>query len=132
MAWQAYVDSLKGYYPEGVAACGIFGTNGSTWAHEGLQHVSTNYTELISACSLYDDASAAFANGFDFNGEKFVLIKIDEDVLNAKSKGEQKQPLTIQKCNTCMVIMLGKSGANGGSISIAVSKMANHLKEHNY
>ena len=73
-----------------------------------------------------------FANGFDFNGERFVLIKVEEDVINAKSKAEGKQPLTIQKCNTCMVIMLGTAGSNGGSVSVAVNKMATYLKDNNY
>lgn len=59
MAWDAYVTSLKGYYPDNVAACGIFGTNGSTWAQEGLGHASTNYTELTSLVGLYSDPSPA-------------------------------------------------------------------------
>jgi len=57
MAWQAYVDSLKQYYPGGCMACGIFGTNGSTWAQEGLDHASTNYTELTTLVALMADPS---------------------------------------------------------------------------
>ena len=73
-----------------------------------------------------------FAEGFIFNGEKFVLIKADDEVIQGKSKGEAKLPLTIQKCNTCVVVMLGKAGSNGGSVSVAVNKMAQYLKENNY
>jgi len=132
MAWQAYVDSLKSYYPDNVHACGIFGTNGSTWAQEGLDHASTNYQEIVNTCNLFNDASSGFAEGFIFNGEKFVLIKADDEVIQGKSKGEAKLPLTIQKCNTCVVVMLGKAGSNGGSVSVAVNKMAQYLKENNY
>ena len=57
MAWQAYVDSLKGYMPGGCQACGIFGTNGSTWAQEGLDHAQTNYTELTAIAGLFADPS---------------------------------------------------------------------------
>ena len=59
MAWDAYVTSLKGYYPDNVAACGIFGINGSTWAQEGLEHASTNYTELISVHGLFSNPGPA-------------------------------------------------------------------------
>ena len=71
------------------------------------------------------------ASGFDFNGERFALLTCDEDQINAKSKATSKRPLTIMKCNTCMVIMLGTSSSNGGSVSVAVDKMATYLKDNN-
>jgi hypothetical protein len=132
MAWQAYVDSLKQYYPGGCQACGIFGTNGSTWAQEGLDHSSAHYNELTDVVNLIKDPSPGFANGFMFNGDKYVLIKTDETSLQAKSKAEAKNPLCVEMCNTCMVVMIGGPGSNGGSVSVAVNKMAAYLKENNY
>jgi len=132
MAWQAYIDSLKAYYPDNAACSGIFGLNGSTWAQEGFDHVQTNYTEITSVAQFFADPAPAFAGGFDFNGEKWVLVKADDECLEAKSKGEAKNPMSIQKCNTCIVIMVGKKGSNGGTVSVAVSKMATYLKENNY
>jgi len=67
-----------------------------------------------------------------FNGEKYVLIKTDDSTLQAKSKTENKNPLCVEKCATCMVIMLGGAGANGGSVSVAVNKMAEYLKSNGY
>ena len=88
--------------------------------------------DIILLVGNYKIDFSRFAEGFIFNGEKFVLIKADDEVIQGKSKGEAKLPLTIQKCNTCVVVMLGKAGSNGGSVSVAVNKMAQYLKENNY
>jgi len=73
-----------------------------------------------------------FANGFTFNGEKFVLVKCQEDALQAKSKGEGKNPLSVEKSNQCMTIARGVDGSNAGSLAIAVGKIADYLKANNY
>ena len=36
MAWESYIATFKTYY-DGIAACGIFGHNGSTWAQARVQ-----------------------------------------------------------------------------------------------
>ena len=60
MAWQQYVDSLKSYYPDMSAGCGIFGTNGSTWAQEGLDHAQANYTEITDVYAVFSNSDAAY------------------------------------------------------------------------
>ena len=35
--WASYIPTLKSYYEGGMAAAGIFGHNGSTWAQENGQ-----------------------------------------------------------------------------------------------
>jgi hypothetical protein len=61
-----------------------------------------------------------------------VAIKIDEETLQAKSKGDKKYPMTFQKTNTAVVVAFGTDGSNAGSVSIAVNKMATYLKDNNY
>jgi hypothetical protein len=58
-AWDAYVETLKTYYEGGIAAAAIFGQNGSTWAQQGMDHASTNYTDIVTVCNLFNDPSAA-------------------------------------------------------------------------
>jgi len=59
MAWNQYVDTLKSYYPNNIAVCGIFGHNGSTWAQEGMDAAQTNYTELVTLHGLFADQTPA-------------------------------------------------------------------------
>jgi len=135
MAWQEYATSLEKYYPDGCEGCGIFGTNGSTWAHVRLDHAAApaNYLELTGLAALFQDSSSGYSEGFCFNGRKFVLIKVDDDgFLQAKSKDEDKLPLSVQLCATCIVVMLGKKGSNGGSVSKAVGQIGDHLKGAGY
>ncbi|CBY15054.1 unnamed protein product [Oikopleura dioica] len=132
MSWQGYVDSLKANYADNIAAAGLFGFNGSTWAQENFDHAATNFQEIIDLYNLFADPSSGFANGFTFNGEKFVLVKCQEDALQAKSKGEGKNPLSVEKSNQCMTIARGVDGSNAGSLAIAVGKIADYLKANNY
>jgi len=135
-AWQEYANTLEKHYADGCEGCGIFGTNGSTWAHNRLNHAATpdNYLELTQLAALFENSSTGFSEGFVFNGRKFVLIKVDDELgfLQAKSKDEDKLPLTVQQCKTCLVVMLGKKGSNGGSVSKAVGEIGDHLKNAGY
>jgi len=135
-AWQQYADSLEKYYPDGCEGCGVFGTNGSTWAHNRLNHAAdpANYLELTTLSALFADANTGFSEGFSFNGRRFVLVKMDEDLgtMQAKSKDDDKLPLCVQQCNTCMVIMLGNKGSNGGTVSKSVGQIGDHLKNSGY
>ena len=58
MSWSGYVDSLKANYAGNVAAAGLFGFNGSTWAQEGFDHAAANYQEIIDLYNLFTDPSS--------------------------------------------------------------------------
>ena len=107
----------------------VVSTSTSTWAS------APNYSRIINSSlheNKYLSINFSFANGFTFNGEKFVLVKCQEDALQAKSKGEGKNPLSVEKSNQCMTIARGVDGSNGGSLAIAVGKIADYLKANNY
>ena len=38
-----------------IACGGIFGTNGSTFAQSGMDHVQVNYTEILDLVRLFSD-----------------------------------------------------------------------------
>ena len=44
--WASYIPTLKSYYEGGMAAAGIFGHNGSTWAQENGQSLPTTESYL--------------------------------------------------------------------------------------
>lgn len=131
MAWESYIATFKTYY-DGIAACGIFGHNGSTWAQDNLDTASTNYTELTNIHALYADPSAGYASGFVLNGEKYTFLRIEGDQLLGKSKGEGKNPVCIHKTNQALVIAVGHSTAQAGQLNIATGKMGDYLASQNY
>jgi len=54
MSWSAYITGEGGLIAQydKIACGGIFGQNGSTFAQAQLDHVQTNYTEIISLVNL--------------------------------------------------------------------------------
>ena len=57
MTWAAYITGEGGLLKKynRIACGGIFGTNGSTFAQAGMDHVQTNYTEILNIVKLYAD-----------------------------------------------------------------------------
>lgn len=57
MSWAAYITGDNGLTAQynRIAAGGIFGTNGSTFAQVGMDHVQTNYTEILSIVALFNN-----------------------------------------------------------------------------
>jgi len=132
MAWNQYVDTLKSYYPNNIAACGIFGHNGSTWAQEGMDGAQTNYTELVTLHGLFSDQTPAFANGITLNGEKFAFLRVEGDQLLGKGKSEAKAPLCVHKTNQALVIAVGTQTAQAGQLNMAVGRLGEYLSSQNY
>merc|ERR1712088_161435 len=130
--WDTYVTSLKSYYPDNIQACGLFGHNGSTWAQEGLDAASTNYTEITAIFGLFADPSAGYASGFLLNGEKYTFLRIEGDQLLGKSKTEGKNPVCVQKTGQALVIAIGTPTSQAGSVNIAVGKLADYLQQAGY
>jgi len=132
MAWNQYIDTLKSYYPDNIAVCGIFGHNGSTWAHDGMSHSETNYTELTSLYGLYTDQSPAFANGITLNNERYAFLRIEGNQLLGKGKNEDKNPLCVHKTNQALVIAVGTKSAQAGQLNMAVGRLGEYLESQNY
>merc|ERR1712113_453672 len=132
MAWQGYVDNLKAHYPDGIAACGVFGQNGSTCAQSGMDHASANYTEITAVFNLFTDPSSGYSNGFHLNGEKYALLRTDDSTLYGKGKSGDEQPVTIMKTTTLLIIAIGVGGSQAGSLNKAVGKVGDYLVESGY
>jgi hypothetical protein len=132
MAWNQYIDTLKSYYPDGIAACGIFGHNGSTWAQSGLDTAQAQYTELTTINGLFDDPSAGYANGVTLNGQRNAFLRVQDKQLLIKSKGEGKEPGCIQKTGQALVVAIGTSTAQAGMLNTAVARLADYLEQQGY
>merc|ERR1711976_905168 len=130
--WASYIPTLKSYYEGGMAAAGIFGHNGSTWAQEGLDTAQTNYTELTEIFKLYTDPSPGYASGFVLNGEKYTFLRIEGDQLLGKSKSEGKNPVCIHKTSQSLVIAVGTSTSQAGQLNLACGKMGDYLATSGY
>jgi len=131
MSWSAYITGEGGLIAQydKIACGGIFGQNGSTFAQAQLDHVQTNYTEIISLVNLMDNPTPGYERGFTFNQYPFALLRVEEGkVLHAKGKGEGSMfPMTVQKTNQALVIAIGTQDAVAGQVSSAVSKIADYL-----
>jgi hypothetical protein len=131
MSWGAYITGEGGLLAQydKIACGGIFGTNGSTFAQAQMDHVQTNYTEIIDMVNLMNDPSSGYERGFTFNQFPFALLRVEEQkLLHAKGKGEGAMfPMTIQKTNQALVIAIGQADAVAGMVSSAVAKIADYL-----
>jgi hypothetical protein len=131
MSWSAYITGDNGLIAQynRIACGGIFGTNGSTFAQAGMDHVQTNYTEILDLVRLFQDPKPGYEKGFNLNQFHFALLRVDDDkVLHAKGKGEGSMyPMTIQKTNQALVIAIGHNDAVAGQVSSAVAKIGDYL-----
>jgi len=131
MSWAAYVTGEGGLFQHynRIACGGIFGTNGSTFAQSGMDHVQVNYTEILDLVRLFSDPNVGYEKGFSLNQFPFALLRVEDDkVIHAKGKGEGTMfPMTIQKTNQALVIAIGHNDAVAGQVSSAVSKIADYL-----
>jgi hypothetical protein len=131
MSWGAYITGEGGLLAQydKIACGGIFGQNGSTFAQAQLDHVQTNYTEIIDMVNLMNDPTPGYEKGFTFNQFPFALLRVDEGkILHAKGKGEGAMfPMTIQKTNQALVIAIGTADAVAGQVSSSVAKIADYL-----
>lgn len=131
MSWGAYITGEGGLLAQydKIACGGIFGTNGSTFAQAQMDHVQTNYTEIIDMVNLMNDPQSGYERGFTFNQFPFALLRVEEQkLLHAKGKGEGAMfPMTIQKTNQALVIAIGQADAVAGMVSSAVAKIADYL-----
>jgi len=44
------------------------------------------YEELLAIAGLFDDPSPGYNNGFILGGERFTVLRIDEEMLHGKAK----------------------------------------------
>ncbi|CBY39714.1 unnamed protein product [Oikopleura dioica] len=135
MSWTGYITGEGGLLAQynRIACAGIFGKNGSTYAQAGMDHVQTNYTEILSLAALFTDPASGFSAGFDFNGKSFALLRVEDKILHAKGKGEGAMyPMTVQMTQQAMVIAIGHHDAFAGSVSAAVGKIADYLEDNGF
>jgi len=120
------------HYPK-IESCGIFGTNGSTWAQVGMEHTQQYYTEITDLVSLFTDPSEGYSKGFTLNNNKFALLRVEDDkIIHGKGKAPHTFPVTIQKTNQAIVIGLGEKDAVAGQVSKAVGKIADYIESVGY
>jgi len=133
MSWDSYITGPSGLLNRGpIEKAGIFGTNGAVWAESGIQ---PDYQELLAITALFADPTPGYANGFVLGGQKFTLIKIDEEMMHGKAKtmeGGSPNPITIQKTTQALVTAIGKADAAAGQVSMAVGAIGDYLAKAGY
>jgi len=133
MSWESYITGPSGLLNRGpIEKAGIFGINGAVWAESGIQ---PSYQELLDIASLFNDPSPGYANGFVLGGQKFALIRIDEEMLHGKAKtmdGGTPNFLTIQKTTQALITAIGKADAPAGQVSMAVGVIGDYLSKSGY
>jgi len=97
-----------------------------------MDHTEQHYTELTEVFKLFGEPASGYESGFMINGERYALLRSDDNALYGKSKSESKKPITIQKTATLLTIAIGVQGAQAGSLNMAVGKIADFLQENNY
>jgi len=133
MSWDSYITGPSGLLNRGpIEKAGIFGINGATWAQSGI---NPQYEELLAIAALFEDPSPGYANGFTLGGERFTVLRIDEEMLHGKAKpteGTSACPLTIQKTTQALVTAIGKADAAAGQVSMAVGTIGDYLVKAGY
>jgi hypothetical protein len=131
MSWESYITGPSGLLNRGpIEKAGIFGVNGAVWAESGI---GPDYQELLAIAGLFVDPSPGYANGFALGGQKFTLIRIDEEMLHGKAKGGgSPNCITIQKTTQALVTAIGKADAPAGQVSMAVGAIGDYLSKAGY
>lgn len=135
-AWDPYIQSIEGKYPNMLAAVGIWGSNGARWASKGVELSVTECEALYRGCG--GDASLCGA-GFSLNGQRFACTKVDgeDGCMIGRGKNDDghswpKATFCCFKINGAVLFAIGGEGSQGGSVNMAVGSIAEYLRDNGY
>lgn len=130
--WEQYLHGPNGFVNRGgIAGGGIYSKNNfQPWAEKRISGSSQNIQKIIK---LFNDPSSGYVSGFDLNGMKFTLLRVDpmDGLLQGRSK-EDSRPITVVLTNMTAVVGIGEPDAVGGSVSVTVSKVTDYLKSQGF
>lgn len=135
MAWDPYVQSIDAKYPNMLKAVGIFGQEGTKWASRGVEINAAEAAAVYNACG--GDMSIC-GSGFTLGGDKMACTRVDgEDgsIIGKGKKGGANEGCAFfaMKINGAILFAIGNGpDAQGGSINMAVSSIAEYLRENGY
>lgn len=120
-AWQPYVDNnLVG--TGNIKLGAIVGLNGGVWAKSPELAIGAVDTSLLN---LFNPAMSG--QSCIFAGEKYIILKADEQVVYAK-KG--KDGFTAAKTNQAVVMGKYVDPQQPGPCSVSVQKVADYLRDN--
>lgn len=127
MSWDAYCQTLTG--TGNVAACGIYGLDGSPWAQSpGLSLPTSEVTTLLKGLA---DNSALSAGGVKTNGKKYFFLRPSEDGNGFYFKKGNAGGLFV-KMNTSVLIAFYEEGMQPGACNVQTEKIADYLRGSGY
>ncbi|XP_071798178.1 uncharacterized protein [Asterias amurensis] len=139
MAWDAYKDSLDGYYvaeiqkrgekgPSQLTKVGIFGlSDGNPWMSTNkpwsLQAAPGEITAIAS--SYTQNPSPLGGTGIKLGSLKFMYLRNDETTIFGKKKGVGA--LCIYKSKTALLVVIAGEAAQAGDLNSATIKLGDYL-----
>ncbi|RDD38467.1 Profilin-2 [Trichoplax sp. H2] len=128
MSWQTYIDSnLLGTGK--VTQAAICGLDGNLWAYsKGFQPTPAEATAIIKG--IQSDSSVLAASGIKVNGTKYMFLQAIKDEFAYGKKGNDG--VCCIKTGQCLIIGTYENGIQPGECSVAVGKVADHLRNSGY
>ncbi|KAK7474031.1 hypothetical protein BaRGS_00034741 [Batillaria attramentaria] len=128
--WEAWI---KPYVDQGVHHCGIYDQAGNPWTCANLNLTQAEAARLATIVKNKDNS--VFGEGLTLNGEKWTVVKIDDDamVIRGKQDCNKEKTMTISLGKQCMVVGANKdSSLAGQSASAKVGQLKKSLEDQGY
>lgn len=131
MSWDAWV---KPYVDQGVWHCGIYDQAGNPWAATNMTLTQQEAARLADIIKKQDNS--VFAEGVTLSGEKWTVVKIEEDtmVIKGKQDSNKEKLMTVALGKQCMVIGANKDNTvlPGQGASAKVAHLQKQLMDAGY
>lgn len=127
--WDAWTDNL---YSQGAFYCGIHGRDGNPWTAKNI-NISPSDAKLLEEI-IRTQNQEIYSKGLLFNNENWLPLRLEDNVLVMKGKGENKdKTMTVCLTKTALVFGCNKdSSTQGGQVRKAVEDLKVSLENAGY